>query len=102
MSLEDQDVTIYFEDLIRFLAERRPNQKCSVCGQDEGWRFHAEAKPKEKNPRMTIFEVPLKSKPGERAWIDSVCIECPNCATLNFLGAASIADFTDKRAKKDE
>ncbi|MEJ5039961.1 hypothetical protein LOY33_13120 [Pseudomonas sp. B21-036] len=95
----DEKTVIHFNELINFLAARRPDQKCSVCGQDEGWKFHAEAKSKEENPKMTIFEIPVQGDPSVKSWIDSVCIECPKCATMNFLGANAVAAFTAERAK---
>lgn len=100
-SPEDQGVNIYFEDMILFLSERRPNQKCSVCGQSGGWKFHAEAKEKGQNPKMIIFEMPVQSVPGKKAWVESVCIECPKCANINFLGAAAILQFTAEQASKN-
>lgn len=98
-SPEDKKVVIYFDDLILFLAERRPNQKCSVCGQSEGWKFHAESN--DKNPKMSMFEMPARGKPGHRAWVDAVCIECPNCADMNYLGVSTVLKFIADRTKNN-
>ncbi|WP_447775222.1 hypothetical protein [Pseudomonas chlororaphis] len=100
-SPEEQSATIYFEDLIHFLAERRPDQKCSVCGQSEGWKFHAESRDKSENPKMSVFEIPAQDKPGQKAWLEAVCIECPKCASMNLLGASTILQFIADRAKKN-
>lgn len=97
---EEESVNIYFDDVIHFLSERRPNQKCSVCGQSEGWKFHADQKDS-KNPRMSILEMPVQSKPDIEAWIEAVCIECPKCASMDYLGASTILQFIKDRAKKD-
>lgn len=98
-SPEDKKEVIYFDDLIRFLAERRPDQKCSVCGQSEGWKFHAESSGE--NPQISMFEIPAQSKPGHKSWIEAVCIECPKCASMNYLGASTILKFIADRAKKN-
>jgi hypothetical protein len=68
-----------------------------VCGQeDKGWKFHTQpivSAEQEGNPEMTVFRAPVAGYPTDGWFVEMVCIECPNCGFMSFIGAKAVEDY---------
>ncbi|WP_163003805.1 hypothetical protein [Pseudomonas viridiflava] len=102
--IDTDEVQIRFDDLIHFLAAKRPNHRCPTCETlKPGWKFHtmpsAEGDPPS-NPKMSIFRAPVSGYSTSNYFVEMVCIECSTCAHMNFIGVVAVQAYLSGRERE--